>query len=97
MIWEQWKKGFEVWEGKTAEVLETILKKPAVLGPMGSMLTATMKVKAKSDAYVAQWWAMMGLPTRRDQERTLHVLNQLNSRLLDLEEQLNDLEERRKN
>ena len=30
----------------------------------------------------------VGLPTRRDQERTLHKLNQLESRLYDLEEQL---------
>jgi hypothetical protein len=28
------------------------------------------------------------LPTRRDQERSLHKLNQLESRLYDLEEQL---------
>ena len=31
-----------------------------------------------------------GLPTRVDQERSLHKLNQLESRLLDLEEQLVD-------
>ncbi len=97
MIWEQWKRGFEVWENKTAQAFETVLKKPSVLGPMGSMLTATMKLKAKSDGYVSGWWSMVGLPTRRDQERTLHLLNQLNSRLIDLEEQLRELETRRKN
>ena len=55
---------------------------------MGALLTATMKAKAASDKAVAQWWARLGLPTRRDQERTLHALNQLESRLIDLEEQL---------
>ena len=35
-------------------------------------------------------WGLMGLPTKRDQERTLHALNQIQSRLLDLEEQLAD-------
>ncbi len=32
----------------------------------------------------------MGLPTRRDQERAIHTLNQLQSRLIDLEERLED-------
>jgi hypothetical protein len=30
----------------------------------------------------------MGLPSKRDQERTLHLLHQLHSRILDLEEKL---------
>ena len=33
-------------------------------------------------------------PNRRDQERTLHKLNQLESKLLDLEEQLADARQR---
>ena len=97
MIWEQWKKGFDVWEGKTAEMMEQVLKSPAVLQPMGTLLTATMKMKAASDKAAAQWWATLGLPTRRDQERTLHALNQLSSRLIDLEEKLASLEDQKKN
>lgn len=91
MIWETWKKGFDLWEARTAAFLEVVMKSPAVLEPMGQMLSATMKVKAAQDKAVAQAWAAMGLPTRRDQERTLHALNQLNSRLIDLEERLEDL------
>ena len=34
------------------------------------------------------WWSMWGLPTRRDHERTLHKLNQLESQLYDLQERL---------
>ena len=96
MIWETWKKGFDTWEQKTAEMMESVLKSPAVLQPMGSMLTATMKMKSATDKAMANWWEMMGLPTRRDQERTLHALNQLQSRLIDLEEKLSDLEARKK-
>ena len=91
MLWETWKKGFDLWEARTATFLETVMKSPLVLEPMGQMLSATMKVKAAQDKAVAQAWATMGLPTRRDQERTLHALNQLNSRLIDLEERLEDL------
>ena len=90
MIWDAWKKGFDVWEQKNAEMFETVLKNPKVLEPAGAMLTASMKLKAASDKAMALWWGGWGLPTRADQERTLHALNHLTSRLLDLEERLNE-------
>jgi hypothetical protein len=86
--WDMWKKGFDAWESATARYLEQVLKNPLVLGPSGAMLTATMKAKAATDKGAASFWGMMGLPTKRDQERTLHALNQLQSRLMDLEEKL---------
>lgn len=89
-LWDLWKKGFAAWETATATYLEQVLSNPAVLGPAGTMLTAAMKTKAATDKAVHAWWAAVGLPTRRDQERQLHKLNQLESRLLDLEEKLED-------
>ena len=89
-VWDLWKKGFAAWETATATYLEQVLSNPAVLGPAGTMMTAAMKTKAATDKAVHQWWAAIGLPTRRDQERQLHKLNQLESRLLDLEERLED-------
>ena len=86
--WDVWKKGFDAWESATAQYLEALLKNPLVLGPSGAMLSATMKMKAQAEKAAAQMWGAVGLPTRRDQERTLHALNQLQSRLLDLEEKL---------
>ena len=86
--WDMWKKGFFAWESATAQYLEQVLKNPLVLGPSGAMLTAAMKAKAASDKAAAGWWGAIGLPTKRDQERTLHALNQLQSRLMDLEEKL---------
>jgi hypothetical protein len=86
--WDMWKKGFDAWENATASYMEKVLKNPVVLGPSGAMLSAVMKAKAASDQATAQMWGAVGLPTKRDQERTLHALNQLESRLLDLEEKL---------
>lgn len=86
--WEQWKKSFNVWEDATAKYLEQWLKSPLVLGPSGAMLTAVMKAKSAADKAKANWWSELGLPTKRDQERTLHLLNQLQSRIMDLEEKL---------
>ena len=88
MLWDTWKKGFAAWEGATAEYLDAVLKNEAVLGPAGAMLTVTMKAKSASDKAMTTWWGGLGLPTKRDQERALHKINQLESRLMDLEEEL---------
>ncbi|MDP2271171.1 MAG: poly(R)-hydroxyalkanoic acid synthase subunit PhaE [Archangium sp.] len=88
MLWDQWKKGFDLWEQRTAEMMETVLKSPAVLQPMGNLLSASMKMKANVEKASAEWWGSLGLPSKRDQEKTLHALNQIQSRLIDLEEKL---------
>ena len=87
-MWDTWKKSFDAWEDMTAKYLEQWIKSPLVLGPSGAMLTAFMKAKAASDGAKAKMWGDLGLPTKRDQERTLHLLNQLSSRIIDLEEKL---------
>ncbi len=88
MIWDLWKQGFNAWEQATSQYFEKVLTNPGVLGPAGAMLTLSMKTKAATDRVMTAWWSTLGLPTRRDQERSLHKLNVLESRLYDLEEQL---------
>ena len=94
-MWDRWKKSFDKWEDTTARHLEKWLESPLVLTPSGALLSAVMKARAASQQMKARLWAELGLPTRRDQERTLHLLEQLQSRLLDLEEKLEEkLEDR---
>ena len=88
MIWKIWKDGFNQWEKTTAKYTEELLKSRLVLEPSGKMMNLAMKAKAQRDDAVAKWWSAMGLPTRHDQERTLHALNQLQSRIMDLEDRL---------
>lgn len=88
--WEMWKKNFNAWESATSKYLEGVLQNPSLLGPAGNMLTMAMKTKSATDKAVAAWWGAVGLPTKRDQERALHKLNTLESRLLDLEDRLED-------
>lgn len=88
--WDAFKRSFDVWEKSTATLLDSWLKSPLVLEPAGMMLTSMMKAKVLSDKAFALWWGGLGLPTKRDQERALFALQELESRLLDLEEQLED-------
>ena len=90
-MWDMWKKGFDAWENATANYLEVVLKSPLMMTPAGMMLSMAMRSKARMDKAVAHAWGTVGLPSKRDQERTLHQLNQIQSRLLDLEEKLDDL------
>lgn len=88
MLWDTWKKAFYAWEDSTAKYMEEVMKSPLLLGPSGMLLGGAMKAKASYDKAAAGWVGNLGLATKRDQERSLHALNQLESRLIDLEEKL---------
>lgn len=88
MIWNTFKRGFGAWEQATAQYMEKVMANPSVLGPAGAALTAVARTKTVASKALTAWWSVIGLPTRRDQERSLHKLNQLESRMHDLEEQL---------
>lgn len=88
MAWDLWKKSFDVWEDRTARLLEQVLKSRPVLDGSGLLLTTVLRLRAASDDAKARFWAELGLPTRRDQERTLHLLHRLEARLLELERRL---------
>ncbi|MDP3276554.1 MAG: poly(R)-hydroxyalkanoic acid synthase subunit PhaE [Deltaproteobacteria bacterium] len=94
--WDQWKKGFDKWESNTAERLERWLRSPAVLTPGGALLSAALRLKATRDASIEFVLSSMRLPTRTEQERTLYELQRLRSQVMDLQELIEDLEERRK-
>ena len=88
MIWDLWKQGFNAWEQATSQYVERLLANPEVLKPAGAMLTMAAKTKIATDRALDAWWSLWGLPTRRDHERALHKLNQLESQLYDLQERL---------
>jgi len=88
--WTTWKRGFDAWEQATAKFTEQLMSSPLLLEPSGAMLGAMMKARAEADRRAASWWSTVGLPTRHDQERMMHAINQLHSRILDLEEELAD-------
>jgi hypothetical protein len=68
--------------------MEQWLKSPLVLGPSGTLLGVASRAKAAADRAAAGWWGALGVSTKRDQERALHALHQIQSRLMDLEEKL---------
>lgn len=90
--WSLWKKSFDAWDQASTGLFETWLKSPLLLGPAGGMLATMNKLQAQQRHLVAQWWSTVGISTREDQERLLHALHDLQTRLLDLEDRLADAE-----
>jgi hypothetical protein len=93
MAWDTWKKSFDTWEDRTAKFLEVSLKNPLVLRPAAAALTASLRAKAAADKLTTYVVGRLGLPTKADQERTLHAIYRLESRLIDLEEKLDEAHE----
>lgn len=92
-LFEKWKKGFDAWENKAAKWSADVLQSPKVLEPSGTVLSAVMRGRARTDRALAGVWSAVGLPNRRDQERTLRLLTVLERRVIDLEEKLEDARE----
>ena len=93
--WKLWKSGFDRWETTTAEYLESALQKASVLGPAASLLRVVMQAKIESSRMVDKGMRAIGLTSRDQQDRALHRINQLESQVLDLQEELQELREQR--
>lgn len=90
--WHTMKRAFDAWEGSTASLLEAWSKSPFMIQPAGNLLSSVTQIKHAQQQMLERWWSSWGLPTRAEQERAQHTMNELSSRLIDLEEKLADLE-----
>ena len=91
MDFKRFVKTFDVWEQATAHYTEQVLRSSLLLNPIGAALSTLFRAKADADRALGAVWAGVGLPTRTGEERTLHALNQLQSRVMDLQEQVEAL------
>ncbi|MBL4637256.1 MAG: hypothetical protein JKY56_25600 [Kofleriaceae bacterium] len=91
--WKVWKSGFDRWERSTSEYLDKALQSPAILGPTGTILKTVMRTKSTANKMVARAWNTIGLTSRNEQDRAVHRINQLEGKILDLQEELQELRE----
>jgi len=82
---------YQVWEQQTADYFEKLLRNDAFLDLTGGMMNSALRSKVAFDQMLSALWKGLLLPNKRDQERTLHLLNELHSRMNDIEERLDDL------
>ncbi len=78
------------WERSASAYFDVLLASPLTVAPLGSLVTGVARARRLSRRALDAWWGALGLPTRREQERAQHSLNELASRLEDLEERLRE-------
>lgn len=91
--WKIWKSGFDRWESTTSEFLDKALQSPALLGPTGKLLKVVMQSKTVANNAIASGWNAVGLTSRVEQDKALHRINQLESLIFDLQEEIEVLRE----
>jgi hypothetical protein len=83
---EQFEKGLD-------ENLEKVLKNPLFLQAVGTALNLNSYRKAWMNQALTSGWKLLQLPNKRDQERTLHLINELHHRIAELEAKLDESRE----
>ncbi len=78
-ITNAFKEAFDVWEKHTAQFWDQALRSPLFLEALDENLRASLGFQRMFQQALDLTWRTWGLPTRRDQELTLHRLNRLES------------------
>lgn len=86
---------FDRWEAWSTLPLEAALGSAKLTGPAGAWLSFVARSAEVQRRWLRTWWDAWGIASREEQEHVLHTLNDLQSRLYDLEDQIEDLREAR--
>jgi hypothetical protein len=82
------RQAFAAWERSTSATFDALARNPFFLGSSGSGLNAVLAMKKIADQALTSFVGALGLATRHDQERTLHLLHQIEGKLEDLQFEL---------
>lgn len=75
-------------ESRMDRLLEKVFSHPAFLQGVGTVLNLNSYRKLWVNRCLTVAWKSLQLPNKRDQERTLHLINELHHRIAELEEKL---------
>lgn len=76
---------FSLWQRAASAYLESLAQSPLLLTSAGHWMGWAFTAKQWTDGALHSLLAAWGLATRRDQEKALHLLQQIEGRLDDLE------------
>jgi hypothetical protein len=79
---------FQIWERTTSAYFDALVRNTAFLTASGASMNNMFELKKLADSGMRHFLSAMGLPNRRDQERTLDLLQKIEGRLDDLQFQL---------
>ncbi len=85
------REAFDVWEKHTARYWDQVLRNPLFLDMLGTNLRTSLGFQRAFQGILELTWRTWGLPTRYDQERTLHELNQLDTQIQQISRRMDAL------
>lgn len=85
------EQAYTVWEKRTSKLLDGAMRNSQILKASSDFMNQQFKSKIVVDQALLKTWRNLLLPNKKDQEKTLHLLNELHSRIFDLEERIEEL------
>ena len=93
---DQWLKRLDQIEKKLDEGFERLASNPVFLGTVAVLMNVDSHRKILIKESMNRIWKSLQLPNRRDQERELHLLHEIQHRLLELEDRVRKVEKTEK-
>lgn len=94
-VYQFFKDSFNIWEKHTARYWDHVLRNPLFLDLLGKNLELSLTFQNNLQKTLEQSWRAWGIPTRQDQLRTLHTLNELDTQVRQLSRRVDQLLDRR--
>ncbi len=92
---ETQKKLFDAWEKNLATSMDRMMRKPEYMSLVSQQLGSTLKLRGMLREPVDATLKSLGLPNQDELQNLYKTVNDLESRMLDLEERLEDSEDAR--
>jgi hypothetical protein len=88
-----YKEYFDIWEKHTARYLDTVLRSPLFLEALDLNLKTSLAWQQTGQKALEAVQHSWGVPTRSDQERLQHQVNQLTTQVRQLAQRVDALEQ----
>lgn len=88
---EMQKKMYEEWEKNLGKYLESTMRQPEFMKLVGRNLEATLDLQGAVKGHLQKALKTLAIPTEAELEGLYRTVNQLETKVLDLEEALEDL------
>jgi len=89
---EQYKKFYGVWEQTMSDALEMWQKTPLFASSIGKAIEKSSELKTYVDKMMEHALTNMHLPTKNDMDKTLAAINNIEEKINDLIERVEDLQ-----
>lgn len=84
------KSMFETWEKTMAESLERLTHDESFLKNMGNAVSNSLDLKKQFEENLEKYLRAINMPTKSDLERMLGYLHRIETKLLDLEDKIDE-------